>query len=112
MLPEQTVQVVQPAFYPGAPLCGAGCARGSATPPDPAVICPLDVAIDLAADGATLVQVELPSRITGEVDGEAADTLVALALSLFRRGVRIWDDGRDREITPRMIGIVCAHVPR
>lgn len=109
-LVPDTVQLIQPAFYPdllfqalsndgdrGLVLRAAGT-----TPPDRA--------LNLAAGGASIVLAELPERITGELDEEAAELTVAMIQRLFSRGAWVQDDGQQQDIQPAMIGVVCAHV--
>lgn len=109
-LVEDTVQIVQPAFYPELPF-RALCAPGERALVMPAAgITPLDRPLDLAGRGASLVLCELPARITGEVDEELAHTLVALLTRLFERGARVRDETGERPLSPEMVGVVCAHV--
>jgi hypothetical protein len=52
---------------------------------------------------------QLPRMITGELDGEVVDVVVALAGRLFERGLQIRVCGALRPLDPGMVGIVCAH---
>jgi hypothetical protein len=70
----------------------------------------LDPAIDRAAAGASLVQVTLPSRPTGDVDEGLAAVVVGLIRRLLARETVVVDDGGARPLRPGMIGVVCAHV--
>ena len=71
----------------------------------------LDQVIDLAIQGASLVQVELPPLITGRCDEELADVIVSLIKALFARGIQIRDEnGAVMPLSPSMVGVVCAHV--
>lgn len=109
-LVPDTVSVIQPAFYPDLPFTALSQPgeRGLAT----AIggITPLDRPIDLVSHGASLVQIELPQMITGEVDASIADTIVALIDRLVERGTQIWDGDRTQALSAAMIGVVCAHV--
>ncbi len=109
-LPPDTVELVQPAFYPELPFVAIAEPgdRGLRTMSTGGTW--LDEAIDLAARGASVVQVELPRLITGPVDVEVAETIVALAARLLARGTVARDNGEERPLTPGMIGVVCAHV--
>jgi hypothetical protein len=116
-LVPDTVRLVQPAFYPGLPFTAltASGARGLVAPLPREAPQPLDAAVDLAAGGASVVQVARPARITGEVDEELAATVVALLERLLARETRVRDDGDapagpGRRLTPGMVGVVCAHV--
>ncbi len=108
-LVPDTVRFVQPAFYPRLPFRAMSDEgdRGLRTAVGGAL--PLDRAIDLAVDGASLVQLELPSLVTGETDEELADTIVGLIERLLLREATVFDDGEEHRLEPRMIGVVCAH---
>ena len=111
-LVEDTVRFVQPAFYPDLPF--------TALSPNGARRLRLttlvsgreasDSALDLAARGASLSMVELPAKITGEVDEEVAIAIVRMIERLFARKANVVDDGLTRNLDPSMVGIVCAHV--
>jgi hypothetical protein len=107
-LDEDTVSLIQPAFYPDMPFRAMSRDRSVAF--QVAGIMPFDAALDGVATGASIVMVELPPQITGEADRELAEELVASMLRLLRRGPRMSDDGRVRDVTPADIGVVCAHV--
>jgi hypothetical protein len=109
-LVPDTVQFVQPAFYPdleftalSAPgerrLVVAGTSGSR-----------LDVPIEMAARGASLLQVELPAEITGEVDEPLAETIVALIRRLIERRAEIAESGTTRRLSAGDVGVVCAHV--
>lgn len=109
-LVSDTVRFVQPAFYPELPFTALSAPgeRGLVTGVGGAT--PLDRPINLAERGASLVQVELPPLITGEVDEELADTIVALISRLVERQTRVRDGDGEQPLDPAMIGVVCAHV--
>ncbi len=108
-LVPDTVQFIQPAFYPGLRFTALSAPGERGLVTGVAGATPLDHPIDLAARGASLVQVELPPQITGEVDEALADTVVALIWPLGERGTRV-QDGAEWPLAPAMVGIVCAHV--
>jgi hypothetical protein len=108
-LVPDTVSIVQPAFYPRLPFTamsshGARAIR-AATP----AVHRSDAPIARIERGASIVQVELPEAITGEVDDEIADAIVASIHRLVLRRITIID-GSAVALTPAMIGVVCAHV--
>lgn len=107
-LNEDTVSLIQPAFYPDMPF--RAMSRDRSIRFEIAGIMPFDAALDGVADGASIVMVELPPQITGEADSELAQELVASILRLLRRRAWMSDDGRVREVTSADIGVVCAHV--
>lgn len=109
-LVPDTVELVQPAFYPDLPFhaLAARGERGLVLPGAGGLA--IDRPLDLVAEGASLVQVELPARVTGQADPEAAETIVALIERLFTRGAQIRDGDEERPIEPGSVGVVCAHV--
>lgn len=109
-LVPDTVEVVQPAFYPDLPF-GALSAPGerrlvTAT----AGRMPLDRPIERVEGGASLLGVELPGRITGESDPELAGAMVGLLSRLLERGAAVADGEDERPLEPGMVGVACAHV--
>lgn len=109
-LVPDTVSIVQPAFYPRLPFTAmsAAGARGISTA-TPAVH-RSDAPIERVVRGGSIVQVELPEAITGELDDEIADAIVASIHRLILRRTVVTDDGSTVPLTPAMIGVVCAHV--
>ena len=109
-LPPDTVAIVQPAFYPRLPFTALALPSDRAVRPGTASGSPLDPAIDQAATGSTLMQLELPTLVTGEYDPELAGAVVALIERLLARGTSVLDEGVTRRLTPSAIGVACAHV--
>jgi hypothetical protein len=109
-LVPDTVRFVRPAFYPALPFTALSPPRQRGLVTGLAGATPLDRPIDLAERGASVVQVELPPLIAGEVDEALADTIVVLIRRLIERQTRIRDRGGERPLDPAMIGVVCAHV--
>jgi hypothetical protein len=109
-LVPDTVSVVQSAFYPDLPFTALSQPGERGLTTAVGGITPLDRPIDLVARGASLIQIELPRLITGEVDTAVADTIVALIDRLLSRGAHIWDGDRNDPLSAKMIGVVCAHV--
>lgn len=111
-LVQDTVDFVQPAFYPNLNFA-ALTPNGERTL---AVARPIsgrkrvDRALDAAEVGASLSFLELPARITGELDEELAAALVEMAERIIERSARIRESGTSRPVTAAMIGVVCAHV--
>jgi hypothetical protein len=109
-LVPDTVELVQPAFYPQLPF------EALSRPGERRLICgrsgssAIDRPIDLVAHGASLVQVELPAQITGEVDEELASTIVRLIRRLVQRRAYLHDGASSQRLQPRHVGVVCAHV--
>jgi hypothetical protein len=71
---------------------------------------PIDAAINLVARGASLVGLELPALVTGEVDEDLAITVVSLITRLLQRRAEVYDGDTEQLITAAMIGVTCAHV--
>lgn len=107
--PQDTVAFLQPAFYPQLPFVSGVpdedrrlqfAAAGMGDPVDPA--------LDLVADGASLVAVVLPStpRDTATEDPELADLTARVVERLLQRSP-LWADGA---IAAADLGYVDAHV--
>jgi hypothetical protein len=111
-LVQDTVNFVQPAFYPDLNFTALSpnLARVLVVATPISGRKRIDPALDTAAGGASLSFVELPARITGEVDEELAAVLVELTVRQLERSSRIREGDTFRQVTPAMIGIVCAHV--
>lgn len=109
-LPQDTVNLVQPAFYRQLPFSSAAAPAerrlrlDAATQGDT-----IDRALDMLADGATLVGVLLPPAEFGleQVDNELAATMAEIAARLLARQPR-WEG--VRQLTAADIGAIDAHV--
>ncbi|MBP1466227.1 ATP-binding protein [Candidatus Chloroploca sp. M-50] len=109
-LPQDTVNLVQPAFYRQLPFSSAAAPAerrlqlDAATQGDT-----IDRALDMLADGATLVGVLLPPAEFGleHVDDELAETMAAIAARLLARQPR-WEG--VRQLSAGDIGAIDAHV--
>jgi histone H3/H4 len=110
-LVPDTVRIVQPAFYPDLPFEALAAPRSRTVSltvlggPKP-----VDRALRPIMRGASLALVELPPRITGEVDEELSQNIVDMIGRLIERGASLNIDGERRLVTPEDIGVVCAHV--
>jgi hypothetical protein len=109
-LVSDTVDFIQPAFYPELPFTALSAQGERALRVPVGGATPVDAAIDLAARGASLVQLELPALITGEVDEQLADAVVALIVRLLQRRAEVYEGGTERRLEATMVGVVCAHV--
>jgi hypothetical protein len=111
-LVEDTVRFVQPAFYPDLRFTalGPGGRRRLRLTALVSGRTAIDPPLDVAAKGASISMLELPAKITGEVDEEVAMAIVRMIERLFARRATIEDDGLTRNLDPSMVGIVCAHV--
>jgi hypothetical protein len=111
-LVQDTVDFVQPAFYPKlrfSALSLSGARILTVASPITGRVS-LDRSLDAAEHGVSLAFVELPARITGEVDEDLAATIVTVIERLFERSARIREGSTARQVTASMIGVVCAHV--
>src|SRR5205823_12534211 len=70
----------------------------------------IDRVIDRAEDGESILYVELPALVTGEVDQEVAETIASAIIRLFQRGANVIDGGLRRQLAPRDVGVTCAHI--
>jgi hypothetical protein len=109
-LPQDTVDLIQPAFYPTLPFVSAAlpherqfgfAAAGLGTP--------IDRALDLLAGGATIVALLLPPRQPGAppVDDELAALAAEVARRLLDRGAE-WVG--ERVLTEGDLGCSAPHV--
>jgi hypothetical protein len=114
-LPHDTVEIVQPAFYPELPFEATSAPADRRLMPGPGSGHRFDGLIDRAAAGATLTLGELPDRVTGEFDTEMAQAIVDLIERLLERGTRVRDreflpeDEREMALEPKEIGVTCGH---
>jgi AAA domain len=110
-LVPDTVRFVQPAFYPTLPFDALAAPDSRAlTLTLPLSRQPIDAALDIARGGASLISIELPPRITGEVDEELSQTIVNMIERLMARRAGLVINGERRPVEASMIGVVCAHV--
>lgn len=111
-LVQDTVNFVQPAFYPRLPFTALSPngARHLRLASPISGRQPIDRALEAAERGVSLAFMELPARITGELDEELASAIVQMTQRLIERSTRILDGPTTQELTPSMIGVVCAHV--
>lgn len=109
-LRQDTVDAIQPAFYPTLPFTSAVedaerhigfAARGMGGA--------IDRALDLVERGATIVAVLLPDREvpSGELDQEVAELSAAIADRILERGA---ERASGERLRARDIGIADAHV--
>lgn len=108
-LVQDTIDFIQPAFYPDMPFVAMEDVRPLrfATPG----VAPMDTPLDAIAGGQSLVMVELPAMLAGEVDPDLADELIWTIERVLTRGATIDNDGGNPvEVTPQMIGVACAHI--
>jgi hypothetical protein len=108
--PQDTVQFLQPSFYPALPF-------ESAIPDDERSLSfiaggigdPVDAALDLLSGGASIVAVVAPAKpiASDQIDEELAHLQARIAQRALARGAT-WDG--VRQLTERDIGCVDTHV--
>lgn len=107
-LVSDTVDFIQPAFYPGIPFVALQKSRPlSFGVPG---IAPMDAPLDAVSNGKSLVMVELPPLMASEIDLELADEMVWTIQRLLTRSAHFHDEHGVHTVTPDMIGVACAHV--
>jgi hypothetical protein len=109
-LPQDTVELLRPAFYPTLSFNGiapAGqrridaCACGSTS---------VDNLLDQALAAGSLSMIALPHDVRPRVDPEIVDLMADLVDRLVVRQFHVFDNGEDeRPITPADIGVVAYH---
>ncbi|MDF1667616.1 MAG: hypothetical protein P1V97_38115, partial [Planctomycetota bacterium] len=110
-LVEDTVSFIQPAFYPDLPFKALAKAEDRQLEIESReAVDGIDQAMEKVASGASLVQLELAEKITGEADSELADAIVKTIRRLLERGAHVIEQGNRRKLEPSMIGVACAHV--
>jgi hypothetical protein len=107
-LVRDSVKFVQPAFYPNMPFIALHQARPLRFARRGIV--PMDTPLDAAASGQTLLMVQLPALMVGEVDLELADEMASTIGRILTRGASFQDEQGIHTVTPSMIGVACAHV--
>jgi AAA domain-containing protein len=108
-LVQDTVGFVQPAFYPDMPFVALNERRPLVfnTPG----VAPMDTPLDAVQNGQSLVMVELPAMLVGEVDPDLAEQLIWTLNRVLVRSATILDvAGRPVPVSPKMIGVACAQV--
>lgn len=107
-LDEDSAQIVQPAFYPELEFVALHKRR----PLSFAMrgVAPMDTPLDAVTKGQSLVMVELPALLTGDVDHALADEMVWTIRRLLKRGASFCDDTGEKAVTPARIGVACARV--
>jgi hypothetical protein len=108
-LPQDTVNLIQPSHYPGMPFLSAALPSERRIQFDATgFVDPVDTALNLLEDGATIVGVVLPGRDypVDDVDEEIAATMARVVRRLIDRRVRMG----GKQLRPQDIGCADAHV--
>jgi len=106
-LTEQSVSLVQPAFYRTLPFEAVRLAGERELLLPIAGISPVDRAVNGLRNGVWSY-LELPPAHTGMVDDEVASTVAAAVHALLERRGRVRDEDGERPLTPDNIAVGCA----
>jgi superfamily I DNA and/or RNA helicase len=109
-LGPDTVSIVQPAFYPDLSFTALAQSGDRQLITGIKGVTVIDRVIDAVSASADIAMLQLPARITGELDEELSDIIVRLIKRLFERQTLIVDEGQSKLLKPAMVGVVCAHV--
>lgn len=109
-LVPDTVQFIQPTFYPNLPFQALSTASERRLRLNQNGSTRMDQAINLVEQGSSLVHIELPPKVVGETDLELADTIIALLYRLLQRRATLYINGVEQQLLPSMIGVVCSHI--
>jgi hypothetical protein len=107
-LVQDTVDFVQPAFYPSMNFVAMH--RSRSVEYGISGIAPMDTPLDAVTEGESLVMVQLPEMAAGEVDLHLADEMVWTINRLLDRNATVVDENGRTPVTASMIGVACAHV--
>lgn len=108
-LVQDTIDFVQPAFYPNMPFVAMDERRSLTFALSG--VAPMDTPLDAMQDGQSLVMIELPAMLAGDVDPDLADEMIwTINRVLMRRATILDDKGQPVRVTPDMIGVTCAQV--
>jgi hypothetical protein len=108
-LPQDTVDIVQPSFYPDHRFTAAvrpaeraitGMLRGTT---------PLDRPIETALGAGSLSMLALPPKVVPRFDPEVIDTVAMVVNRILARQVQYRDGDREGPVTERDIGVVAFH---
>jgi hypothetical protein len=108
-LPQDTVEVLQPAFYPNLPFQGLVVAGQRRLEPAVAGTSWLDGLLDRCLAAGSLSMIALPSDIRPTVDLEVIDLAVQVIKRLLHRRYRVVDDDGEHDLLPIHIGAVVFH---
>ncbi|TGE02441.1 AAA domain-containing protein [Methylobacterium nonmethylotrophicum] len=105
-LPQDTVDVVQPAFYPGHTFDGVAAAGQRYIDASAHGATPADRLLDRALAAGSLSMIALPAGIMPVVDPEIVDLVAELVRRLTTRRFMVHDDDGSALLRPEDIGVV------
>lgn len=108
-LPQDTVDVVQPSFYPGMPFTALAAAGQRVITGGLNGATPLDRKLDQALKCGSLSMLALPRKVMPRFDREVIETAVGVVKRLLQRRFQFHDDGRIGTMSEKDIGVVAFH---
>lgn len=109
-LPEDTVEIIQPAFYTDLPMIARFTSRDRLLMLQGSHQTALDTPLEILAGGRSIALVTLPHMVAGSVDRALVGTIIGLIGRLLERHGAVRQDNRVEPLTPADIGVVCQHV--
>jgi len=104
-LPQDTVSMIGPLFYPGLAFVGLDSF------PERALLgATINPILQRIVAGASIVGSELPAGSAGERDGGMVAHLISLARQMIEGNMQVRLNGETRALTSSDIGIVAPHV--
>ena len=108
-LPQDTVEIVQPAFYARLPFQGLAAFNDRYIEPAVAGATPIDILLDRCVAAGSLSMIALPPALRPPVDTEVIDLVVQLVQRLLVRRYFVTDDDGAEDLSPGHIGVVVFH---
>ena len=108
-LPQDTVDIVQPAFYAHLAFRGLAAAGERYLEPSVAGATQTDALLDRCLEAGSLSMVALPPALMPPVDPDAIALTVRFVQRLLFRRYRVGDDGGEEDLEAEDIGIVVFH---
>jgi hypothetical protein len=107
---QDTVDYVQPAFYPTLPFRSIVSSSQRSLSFAAKGVTKVDRALDRIAGGESLLVYELLALVTGEHDPELATTIAAMVNQLLGRGATVQHPNQpSAPLAAREVGVVAAH---
>jgi hypothetical protein len=108
-LPQDTVDIVQPAFYPNLSFKGLAAPGDRYLDPVVAGATATDRLLDRCLNAGSLSMIALPRELRPVVDPEVVDLVVQLIERLLFRRYCVTDDDGANDLEPSHIGVVVFH---
>jgi hypothetical protein len=108
-LPQDTVEIVQPAFYANLPFQGLAAADDRFLDPTVAGATPTDRLLDRCLAAGSLSMIALPRALRPPVDTEVIGLVVELIQRMLFRRYVVTDDDGAQDLTADHISVVVFH---